>query len=124
MPQNQSAQVANFEVGTPVAAGVVAKFRVNRVGGEVDFTFTNDGDNTSLVSVEVSSDDSSYNATTAANNKTAVTNLSLVPKASDTVTVLLRAGIDKFVQVKGSGGTRLGIQMRRHEQAGVEEMSF
>ncbi len=123
MPNPQSAQVANYEFGAPVALGVVAKWNCLR-GGKVLFTFTDEGDADAVASIEVSADDVTYAATTAALNNTAVTSLSIPRKVCKTVEVLLRAGVDKFVQLKLSGGTRVTVQLREHERAGVQDMTF
>jgi hypothetical protein len=121
MPLIQSAQVATFDFGAPTVAATVARFRVGR-GGEVDFTFLNDGENPLTVSIEVSSDDSTYAATTDANNGKAVTNLVVPVKVTPTKSVLLRADIDKYFRIVASGATRFQMQMRKQEQAGVSEI--
>jgi hypothetical protein len=121
MPLVQSAQVATFEYGAPVAVGTVGRFGVNR-GGEVDFTFANLGDDPLTVSIQVSADDSTYNATTAGNNTNAVTNLVIPAKVTQTRTVLMRNGIDKYFRIRASGGVLFQTQLRRQESAGVYEI--
>ena len=124
MPSLQSAQVANYEFGAPVALADVAIFKVGRPGGIFDITVLGEGDGPVTVSVEVSTDGTSYAATTSGNNKTAVTAAVTVARGKNTYSVLLRAETDKFFKIKASGGVRFVVQMRGHEAMGVTEVSF
>lgn len=112
MPNSQTAVVAQYHVGLPATKGSVLRFkkRPNR-GGVIGFRLENSGDTTVTVSLEVSLDDTTYAATTSANNLEAVTDVVIPPRVFREFTVLLRAGADTYLRVAGSGG-ELDVQMR------------
>ncbi len=127
MPRTQAAHVPTFQfgaVGTPGAPGdVVLRFRVKQ-GGRQELRFENAlADEDLTVSVEVSSDGSSFVATTAADNIEAVTDEVIKPRTSRNFTVLLRAGQDKFMRVRASsaGGERGELQIRGAAELEIEK---
>ncbi len=89
-------------VGAP--GDVVLRFEVFQ-GGRQEFRFESaDAEEDVTVSVEVSEDGVSFDATTAGNNNEAVTNEVILPRTSRNFTVLLRAVLDNLVRVRASGG--------------------
>jgi len=112
MPQTQTAQVALYDFGAPAGAlAEVLKFRA-RKGGKLDLKLENPGVEAFNASVQVSADGTTWAATTAANNGTAVTNLAVPAKQSKEATINLRDGQDNFVRVLANGGVRGQIQIR------------
>lgn len=114
MPASQVANIAVFDFGAPAATGTVLQFRtkIDR-SGKLDLKFENsDGANDLTVSVEVSTNGSSWAATTAGNNLVAVTNVAVPKKVSKEATILLRRGIDLYVRVRASGSARGQLQVR------------
>lgn len=114
MPQTQVANIGVYDFGAPVATGTVLTFRTKPdKSGKLILEFTNDdGANDLVVSVEVSSDGSSFSATTVANNLAAVTNVAVPKKVTKESTILLRRGIDLYMRVRASGGARGQLQIR------------
>lgn len=114
MPLSQVANIGVYDFGAPTTVGTVLQFRVKgNQGGKVIMAFENpDGENNGTVSVEVSVNGSSFSATTAGNNLTAVTNLSVPRKVRKEATVLLRRDIDLYVRVTASGPARMQLQLR------------
>jgi hypothetical protein len=125
MPQKQVAAVTVYDVNAPVVKDTVLVLRMRESrGGKVTFSFkptTGFGgldespENDAEVNVEVSEDGTSYVATTAPNNGTAVTDEAVPALTEQTFEVSLRAGTDNYVRVRASGGTRLQIQTRPNE---------
>ena len=116
MPRTQAAHVPTYQFGAVSVPGApgdeVLKFETFQ-GGRQQLRFeASDAENDVTVSVEVSEDGVSFNATTVANNLTAVTNEVILPRTSREFTVLLRAGLDNFMRVRASGGDRGELQIR------------
>lgn len=111
MPRLQTAQVANFDFGAPAVSAQVLRLKA-RQGGKLDGVFTNLGDTDLTVSIQVSDDNVTFAATTAANNLAAVTNLVIPARQSREVLISLRQGEDNFVRVMASGGVRGEFQVR------------
>lgn len=125
MPQKQVAAVSVYDVNAPsVAATVlVLRSRFGR-GGKVRFNFrptTGFGgfdeaaENDATVSLEVSQDGVSFSATTASDNLAVVTDEVVGALTDKTFEIALRQGVDDFVRVVASGGTRLQIQVQPNE---------
>lgn len=113
MPLSQTASVPNHDIGLPaVAANGIARFKASK-GGKLSIEFENaDGVADGTVSVEVSADDSTYAATSVANNGAVVTNAVIQRGTRKGFTITLRQGLDNFLRINGSGGTRLQVQFR------------
>lgn len=111
MPRLQSAQVANYDFGATAVSGEVLRFKAGQ-GGKLRGVLTNLGDTDLIVSVQVSSDNITFVATTAANNLQAVTGLVIPPRQSRDVLVGLRQAKDAFIRVLASGGVRGELQLR------------
>lgn len=111
MPSLQTAVVANYDFGAPAALLEVLRFK-SAQGGKLHCTFANVGDTDLTVSVQVSADNASFSATTAANNTAAVTSLVIPPKQTRNVLLTLRHGLDDYVRVLGAGGVRGQLQLR------------
>lgn len=107
MPSMQTAVVANYDFGAPVAEAVVLEFRVKEnQGGKLDLMFENQSENPMTVTVQVSADGTTY-------ADTSVADLEVLAKTrSDAKTILLRQGLDKFVRLQAVGGTRGRLQVR------------
>ena len=107
MPSNQVATVATYDFGAPVAEAVALKFRVReKEGGKLSLQFENNSVLPLAVTVQVSSDDSTY-------ADSAIADLSVLAKTrSDVQNLLVRAGKDLFVQILAVGGTRGNVQIR------------
>lgn len=103
-----------YDFGAPVAIGTVLQFRTKpNTGGKLTLKFENpEGANDGTVSVEVSADNSSWAATTAANNLAAVTSVSVPKKVTKEATILIRRGTDNYVRVRALGGCRMQLQIR------------
>lgn len=114
MPQLNVASIGNFDFGAPESVGEVLRFRVkDKRGGKLIMHFENpDGVANVTVSAEVSSDGSSFSATTAANNLAAVTSLVVQQRAGRDATILLREGTDNYLRITASGGARAILQLR------------
>ena len=117
MPRTQVGQVSSYPFGAPAAIGTVLLFAVrNRSGGPVRLHFeTPDADNTITVSIEVSEDNSSWAATTAAHHGEAVTAEDILPRTGRDFTVALRATVDNFVRIRALGSDRGSVQIRPNE---------
>ena len=111
MPRLQTAQVANYDFGAPAASAEVLRFKAGQ-GGKLHGVLSNLGDTDLTVSVEVSKDNATFAATTAAANTTAVTGLVIPAKQSRDVLINLRQDQDIFVKVLGAGGVRGELQLR------------
>lgn len=113
MPLSQTASVSVFDFGAPVTAADVLKFAVKESeGGKLELLFENPSDVVITVSVEVSSDNSSYSATSVANNLSLITNIAVPARATRSFPMLLRRGTDKYFKVTASGGGRMQLQVR------------
>ena len=113
MPLSQTASVSVFDFGAPVLAADVLKFAVKESeGGKLELLFENPSDVAITVSALVSSDNSTYTATTAADNLSVITNVSVPARATRSFPVLLRRGTDKYFKVTASGGGRMQLQVR------------
>lgn len=124
MPKTQSAQVAVYDFGAVPTAGapgdVVLKFSC-RFGGKLDLRFENaDGEQDITVAAEVSPDNSSYSATTAAVNNAAVTAEVIKRKTSRAFEINMRAGVDKFLRIRASGSARGQLQIREIGSTGLD----
>jgi hypothetical protein len=103
MPQSQVASVQNFDFGAPVVEGTVLKFRVHH-GGELALRFENtEGVADGEVTVQVSPDDSTWADTSVANNLEAVANVAIPRAQKRDFNILLRQGLDSYVQVLALG---------------------
>lgn len=113
MPLSQTASVSVFDFGAPAATADVLKFAVKESeGGKLELLFENPSDVVITVSALVSSDNSTYTATTAAENLSVITNVSVPARATRSFPVLLRRGTDKYFKVTASGGGRMQLQVR------------
>jgi hypothetical protein len=112
MPQMQSAQVAVADFGAPNVAAPVLVFQALS-GGVVDLDFFNSEAKTDLtVSVQVSADGITYNATSVNNNSAVITNVAVQPRVQRNFTINLRNNIDNYFRVVASGGVRGTMQYR------------
>lgn len=116
MPRTQAAHVPTYQFGAGAVSGapddVVLRFEVFQ-GGRQELRFESaDAEEDVTVSVEVSEDGTSWNATTAANNNEAVTNEVIKPRTSRNFTVMLRAQKDLFMRVRAIGSDRCELQIR------------
>ena len=97
---------------------------IHKVGGVIQLRFENpEGLNDATISVEVSADNSTYAATTAANNLEAITNVSIPRKTFNDYELLLRQGVDLYMRVRGSGRTRVQMQVRTGGFLDIEDLS-
>ena len=113
MPKSQIAAISSYEAGLPATAPANGVLTLKaKQGGKVSVRIENMHDASATVSATVSSDDATYNATTAANNLEAITNVVIPPRTYKDFTVLLRQGIDTWLRFTGSGGTRVNFQVR------------
>lgn len=91
----------------------------NPVQGSDGFARTTEGPSMT-VSVTVSPDDITYSATTSSNNGAAVTGVAIPAAQSKEFVVIMRAGIDKFMRVAATGGTRGQLQIRATQSVGID----
>jgi len=120
MPASQVAKVQNFDFGAPAAEASVLKFQV-RKGGKCTLRFENpEGVADGEVTVQVSDDGTTWADMTAANNLTAVANVSIPRKQWREYVVLLRETKDAFMQVLAVGSTRLQMQIRADAKLEVD----
>ncbi len=117
MPKSQVANVPIYDVGCPVTEAVVLKFRVrDKQGGKLQMAFiAEDSDAALTFTVQVSVDGVTYTDTTAAENQTAVADLSVNARTRRDRVVFLRPQIDNFVQIQASGGGRGQVEIRRDD---------
>ena len=110
MPRPQTATVANYgfggantltEVGRWQALSGV-RMQLKIAAYEVPIT----------ISIKVSADAVTWNATTSAANVSAVTSVVIPAYTSYDVDVLLRQGTDNWVQLLAMGGGKLDFQVR------------
>ncbi len=125
MPRSQVAVIDNFDLGLPAAAAQVIEFKLRPDhGGVIQLRFENsEGENDATLSVQVSADGSSWNATSAANNLEVITNVSIPRKTFNDYELLLRPGIDNYVRVTGSGRTRVQLQLRHGGLLDIEDLA-
>lgn len=113
MPQTQTAQVAVYDFGAPVAIGTVLQFRA-RQGGKLDIKFENPAPSSVpfIATLQVSADGITWADTSATSNGEAVAAVSVPPRESKEFTVILRADKDRHFRLRASGGTRGQVQIR------------
>ena len=112
MPISNVGSVDHYPFGAPASAATVLKFRVKQ-GGSIAVRLSAEESETDLtMSVQVSADNSTYNATTAALNGTAVTDTSVPARTFKDVAVKLRAGVDLYMRVLASGSGKGACQIR------------
>mgnify|MGYP001559401561 FL=1 len=129
MPRSQVANIGVYNVGAPVTAGapgdVVLQFsqRDGR-GALLTIVVENaEGSANATLTYEVSADNSTFAATTAAANGTAVNGVTLRRKEKLTHTIRLRPSRqgstgtqgDLWFRIRASGGTRIEFQVRGDE---------
>ena len=107
----QTAQVSNYDFGAPSTSGLVLKFRALR-GGKLILHVEAPADAPVTFSAKVSADDITYNALTAANNLVVVTDEVIQAGCYKDYTILLRQGVDAFLQFLASGEARGILQIR------------
>ena|SRR3990172_8170174 len=114
MPASQVANIGVYDFGAPRVTGTVLQFRVkNNASGKLDLKFENAvGDAAGAVSVEVSTNGSSWAATTAGNNLAAITAVAVPQKVERAFTILLRRDLDAYMRVRASGACRMQLQIR------------
>jgi hypothetical protein len=123
MPQSQVAKRDVYDFGAPAAEAVVLKFRVPR-GGKLDLNFENsEGVADGEVTVQVSEDGVTYADTTAAANLVAVANEAVQRGCRKSFAgVLLREGLDNYMQVQALGGCRMNLQMVKDQNLEIVQI--
>jgi hypothetical protein len=112
MPQTQAASVSTYDFGAPSALATVLTFRVMH-GGLMQLRFESaDGAATGVVTMQRSADNITYANTTAAENTTAVVAQNVARAQPKDFSVSMRDGVDNYMRVQASGGTRLQLQIR------------
>lgn len=103
------AKISEFPFGAPNTLTAVLRFSVVKPG-RYTIRFVNTGDATLTFSVQTSADNSSFAATTAQKNVTAITSLTVTKGCVLTYELVLRTE-DKFIKVLASGNTTGAFQV-------------
>lgn len=114
MPRTQVANIGTYAFGAGVTANQPLLFSVRR-GGRLTVRLENQGDVAMTATLQVSADNTTFAATTAAANTTAVSAVSVPARQYREYQISLREGQDKFFRLSVSGGVRGEMQVRGDE---------
>jgi hypothetical protein len=119
MPNTQTAAVSNYDFGAPVTKAQVGLFQILR-GARVALRFENEAQVDCTIWLLVASTlNGTYSFTTAGNNVNAVSAAVIQAGTVLDTNILLRAGIDNYLQLQAASATGSRFNMQERVAGGV-----